>query len=119
MRDKRVSLHTKNAVILAVFLGAAAPFGWSALASVSIGGGIQVVNLRGLERSVGGMLSRAGGRASSGLQVMLALRLLLLLGLVGVVLVTLPVHPIAFVVGLSSVVPAVLWHGLVSARREA
>ncbi len=110
-----MSLHTKNALILVLFLGAAAPFGWAALMSVAIGGGIQLVNLRGLERSVGGMLRSAGGL----LQALLALRLLLLLGLVGIVLATLPVQPLAFALGLSTVVPAVLWHGLTSAEREA
>ncbi len=117
MRGRLVSLHTKNALMLALFLGAAAPFGWSALMSVAIGGGIEVVNLRGLERSVGGLLRTGGGGGF--LQALLALRLLLLLALVGVVLVTLPVEPLAFVLGLSSVVPAVLWHGLTGAEREA
>lgn len=112
-----MSLHTKNALILGVFLAAAAPFGGSALAGVSIGGVIQVVNLRGLERSVSGML-RGAGSGGVALQALLGLRLLLLLGLVGVVLVTLPVPPIAFVAGLSSVVPAVLWHGLARVERE-
>ncbi len=110
-----MSLHTKNALILVLFLGAAAPFGWAALMSVAIGGGIQVVNLRGLERSVGGMLRSAGGL----LQALFALRLLLLLALVGIVMATLPVQPLAFTLGLSTVVPAVLWHGLTSAAREA
>ncbi len=117
MRGRPVSLHTKNALVLALFLGAAAPFGWTALISVAIGGGMQVVNLRGLERSVGGML-RTGGVGGL-LHALLALRLLLLLALVGIVLVTLPVQPLAFALGLSSVVPAVLWHGLRSAAREA
>ena len=112
-----MSLHTKNALVLALFLGVAAPFGWTALISVAIGGGMQVVNLRGLERSVRGMLRTSGlGGLLHGL---LALRLLLLLALVGIVLVTLPVQPLAFALGLFTVVPAVLWHGLTSALREA
>ena len=61
------------------------------------------------------MLRSAGGL----LQALIALRLLLLLGLVGIVLATLPVQPLAFALGLSIVVPAVLWHGLTSAAREA
>ncbi len=117
MRGRPVSLHTKNALILVLFLGAAAPFGWAALMSVAIGGGIQVVNLRGLERSVGGMLRTSG--VGGLLQGLLALRLLLLLALVGIVMATLPVQPLAFTLGLSTVVPAVLWHGLTSAAREA
>ncbi len=112
-----MSLHTKNALVLALFLGAVAPFGWTALISVTIGGGMQVVNLRGLERSVGGMLRTSG--VGGLLQGLLALRLVLLLALVGIVLVTLPVLPLAFALGLSTVVPAVLWHGLTSAAREA
>ncbi len=117
MRGRSVSLHTKNALVLTLFLGTAAPFGWTALISVAIGGGMQVVNLRGLERSVGGMLRTSG--VGGLLHALLALRLLLLLALVGIVLVTLPVQPLAFALGLSTVVPAVLWHGLTSAAREA
>ncbi len=117
MRGRPVSLHTKNAMVLALFLGAVAPFGWTALISVAIGGGMQLVNLRGLERSVGGMLRTSG--VGGLLRGLLALRLLLLLGLVGMVLLTLPVQPLAFALGLSIVVPAVLWHGLTSAAREA
>jgi hypothetical protein len=45
--------------------------------------------------------------------------LLLLLGLVGLVLLKLPVQPIAFAVGLSTVVPALIWHGLAPGQREA
>jgi hypothetical protein len=63
------------------------------------------------------MLGTSGGGGL--LQGLLALRLLLLLGLVGLVLLTLPVQPLAFALGLSTVVPAVLWHGLTSAAREA
>lgn len=117
MRGRSVSLHTKNAMVLGLFLGAVAPFGWTALVSVAIGGGMQVVNLRGLERSVGEMLRPSG--VGGFLRGLLALRLLLLLALVGIVLVTLPVQPLAFALGLSIVVPAVLWHGLTSATREA
>ncbi len=117
MRGRAVSLHTKNALVLALFLGAVAPFGATALISVALGGGMQLVNLRGLERSVGGMLGTSGGGGL--LQGLLALRLLGLLGLVGLVLLTLPVQPLAFALGLSTVVPAVLWHGLTSAAREA
>ena len=114
-----MSVHAKNGLILALALGVALPFGWRVVASVLLGGGIQVVNLRGLERSVGGMLHLAAGGRGGAFQALLSLRLLLLLGLVGIILLTLPVEPIAFAVGLSTVVPAVLWHGLASGPREA
>jgi hypothetical protein len=44
------------------------------------------------------------------------LRLMGLLGLVGVVLLTVPVAPVWFSIGLSTAVPASLWHGVVSLR---
>ena len=114
-----MSVHAKNALILSLALGVAIPFGWHAVASVLLGGGIQVVNLRGLERSVGGMLHLAAGGRGGVFQALIGLRLLLLLGLVGIILLTLRVEPIAFAVGLSTVVPAVLWHGLAPGQREA
>lgn len=114
-----MSLHAKNFLILALALGGAVPFGWRAVASLSLGGGIQIVNLRGLERSVTGMLQQAAEGRGGVLQALLTLRLLLLLGLVGLVLLKLPVQPIAFAVGLSTVVPALIWHGLAPGQREA
>ncbi len=47
-----MTVHSRNAWVLALELLAASPFGWRVLASLLLGGGIQIVNLRGLERSV-------------------------------------------------------------------
>jgi hypothetical protein len=113
------TVQSRNARIFLLTVIGAIPFGWRAVASVSLGGGIQMVNLRALERSVGGMLSLAQQGRGSGLHALLGFRQLLLLGMVGAVLVTKPVQPLAFAVGLSTVVPAVIWHGLVTARPDA
>ena len=92
-------------------------FGTSALASAALGSGMQAVNLFWLERSVRGWLQQAAA-GQSGMGQLAAVRLLALLGGVTVVLFWLPVDVIAFTVGISSAVPAVLWHGWVGARSE-
>ena len=118
-REVTATLHTRNAWILGIALLGALPFGGRAVASVALGGAVQIVNLRLLERSVGGMLRGAGltgpGR---GLQALLVLRLLLLLGVVATLMLTVPLEPIAFTLGLSSAVPACLWHGLATRHPE-
>lgn len=106
------SVHGKNALVLAIGLLGAAPFGWRPVASLALGGGLQAVNLLGLERSVGGMLGLAAQGHIYGTRALVALRWVLFLGAVGLALTTLPVEPIPFLVGLSSAVPALLWHGL-------
>ena len=118
MREIAVSVQYRNAQVFMLAALGALPFGWRAVVSVGLGGGIQIVNLRGLERSVTGMLRLAAQGQQRGFQALLALRLVLLLGLVGAVLLTTPVEPIAFVVGLSTAVPAAIWYGLASAPRS-
>ncbi|MFQ5514371.1 MAG: ATP synthase subunit I [Myxococcota bacterium] len=113
-----VSVQTRNTLILMGVLLAALPFGRGALASAALGGVIQIVNLRALERSVRGMLALARHGQARGFRALLALRLVLVLGVVAVVLLTQPVVPLAFTAGLSTVVPAVLWHGLRTAHQE-
>jgi hypothetical protein len=109
------SLGAKNAVVLALALLGSIPYGWRAAASVAVGGGVQAVNLAGLERSVR-LLARLGveGRGVPA-QILLASRFLILVGAVGIVLFALPVQPLAFALGLSTAIPAVIWHGLASA----
>ena len=109
------SVHAKNAFILALALLGAMPYGVPAVWSVAAGGGIQVVNLRGLERAVAWLVSLAPRRPAAFLQVVLAARFVAVLAAAGVALWALPVEPVAFVVGLSTVVPAVIWHGLATA----
>jgi hypothetical protein len=106
------SIHAKNALILALALLGAMPYGVPAVWSVALGGGIQVVNLKGLERAVAWLVSLAPRRPSALLQLVLAARFVAVLAAAGVALWMLPVEPIAFAAGLSTVVPAVIWHGL-------
>jgi hypothetical protein len=113
------SLHRKHAVLLTLAMLGAIPYGWAALGSLSLAGGIQVVNLRALDRTASrlGEFARAGDAVS--LRVLLGFRFVLVVGLVGLALFTLPVQPAPFVVGLSLVIPAVIWHGLATARRRS
>lgn len=112
------SLHTRHAYVAAALVGGAAMFGTSALASVALGSGMQAVNLFWLERSVQGWLQQAAA-GHTGVAQQAAVRLIALLASVGCVLVWIPVDTIAFTVGISSAVPAVLWHGWARARRES
>jgi hypothetical protein len=115
------TLPAKHLLVLAVALVASFPYGWRASASLALGGGIQIVNLRALERSVAKLLDFASSGRQLGVGLRLGaslavqLRWVLVLGLVGIILLTLPVDPIALLIGLSTVVVAVLWHGFASA----
>jgi hypothetical protein len=106
------SVHAKNGLILALALLGSIPYGVPAATSVLAGGVIQIVNLRGLERVVGWLSGVAPREPNALVQVVFGFRFLALFVSVGVVLWTLPVEPIPFTVGLSTAVPAVLWHGV-------
>jgi hypothetical protein len=112
------SLHTRHACVAAALVGGAAMFGTGALASAALGSGMQAVNLFWLERSVEGWL-RQSADGHAGVAGQAAVRLLALLASVGAVLLWIPVDIPAFTLGISSAVPAVLWHGWVRARRES
>jgi hypothetical protein len=104
-------LQTRNALVLSGVVLAATPFGWRAAASVALGGVMQIINLGGLERSVAALVGLAVAGNAAG-RALIAGRWLLFLGAVFVALLALPIEPLAFVAGLSTVVPTVLWHGL-------
>jgi hypothetical protein len=109
------SIHRKSLVILALALAGAIPYGWAAVWSVALGGGIQVVNLKALERTVSAL--RSPRVSARGLRVALALRFALVVGLVGWAILHLPIAPLAFAAGLGIVVPAALWHAVEESRR--
>ena len=119
MNDTLGSVHAKNAAVLGIVLLGSIPYGPTAVMSAGLGGAIQMVNLKLLERNVSWMLGLAGRGQAGAAQALVAVRLLGSLGLVGAVLLSVPVSPLAFALGLSTVVPAVLWHGVATARREA
>jgi hypothetical protein len=103
------SLQAKHALLLSVAIAGAIPYGWLAVWSLALAGGIQVVNLAVLEGSVRLVI---GGRvARSATQGVLFLRLLLLGAAVLAALGPLRAAPIPFVVGLLVIVPAALWQG--------
>jgi len=79
-----------------------------------LGGGIQLLNLIVLERSVRAILSIGGGGGSPVLLAMLTLvlRTILFFTAVIYVLAFTSVQPLAFLAGLLVIVPAALWHGL-------
>jgi hypothetical protein len=107
---RSASLHAKHLLVLALAVAGAIPYGLHAVWSLAAGGGIQVVNLTVLERSVRALLG--AGATAPAAQALLALRLLLLFAAVTFVLVATDVQPLAFLAGLLTVVPALLWHGL-------
>ncbi len=113
------SVHRKNALVLALVLAGSLPFGAQASVSVALGGALQALNLVLLERSVAYLLGLAGGGQSGGVQALIALRFVALMAVCATILIALPVDPLAFTVGFSVMVPAVLWHGLASARGQA
>jgi len=106
------SIHAKNGCVLALALLLVMPYGVPAVCSAAAGGAIQIVNLRGIERYVAWLVG-AAPRASTGLaQVVLGLRFVAVLAAAGAALVLLGLEPVPFAVGLSTLVPAVIWHGL-------
>ena len=116
------TLHGRQFLVLVVAFVASFPYGWRASASVALGGGIQAVNLKALERGVAWLLGLRtaggplGGGARLGAALLVQLRWMILLTAVAVILLTLPVEPIALLVGLSTAVFAVIWHGFATAR---
>lgn len=110
MSPRRIrSLQAKHALLLAVAIAGAIPYGCHAVLSLALAGGIQVVNLAVLEGSVRLVI---GGRAPRpAAQLVLFLRLLLLCAAVFAALGYLGAAPAPFVVGLLVIVPAALWHG--------
>jgi hypothetical protein len=110
LSGRSASLHAKHLFVLALAIAGAIPYGLHAVGSLAAGGGIQVLNLTVLERSVRARLG--AGAAAPAAQVLLALRLLLFFVAVAWVLVATNVQPLAFLVGLLAVVPALIWHGL-------
>lgn len=116
------SLHAIHLGLLAVALAGSIPYGWSATASLALGGGIQVLNLRALERSVRLMVAstvESGSRARVAAHAASGLRLLLLLALLAWVMVATPVAPLPFGIGLLLVVPALAWYGISQARHAS
>ena len=113
------TLHAKHALIFSLVLAGSLPFGTAATVSVALGGALQLLNLRLLERSVAWMLGLAGQGWGAGVQALIVLRFSTLMAACMFILIALPVQPLAFTVGFSVTVPTVLWHGLTSARAEA
>jgi hypothetical protein len=113
-----LSLQAKTVLLVALAAALAAPFGSQIFASVAVGGVMQIVNLRALERSVAALLGLAQSGSSLG-RVLLAGRWLLFLTAVALVIGLSSLNPIALIIGLSTSVPAVLWHGLEEARLGA
>jgi uncharacterized membrane protein len=114
------SVHGKYALLLAVAVTAAIPYGWHAAASVALGGGIQALNLRALERSVrviAGMAKSEGERVAAAGMSIAVLRFGAFIAAVVTVLATLPIDPLVFLASMLLILPAVSWHAL--AQRSA
>ena len=119
MRRLVASLQSKHALLLFGAVCAALPIGgMPASLSVLCGGAIQTASLWTLERTVAGWVRRAQGGSPGAPHRLAWLRMPSILLIVGGALYLLDVEPGAFTLGLSVVVPAVIWHGLVPVRGE-
>ena len=109
MNLRSASLQARHALVLLLAIAAAIPYGCHAVLSLAVGGGIQVLNLAVLERSVRvALVGQAGALAT----FFFLARFLLLLGAVGLLLTRGGVAPLPFVAGLLLLVPAAIWFGL-------
>ena len=116
MKFGPAGLKAKHGLLVAVAVRGVIPYGVPAVWSTALGGGIQIVNLWAMERGVGALLGTSERSPDPFARVLLGVRMLALLACVGAILWLLPILPLAFVVGLSALVPAVLWHGLETSR---
>ena len=115
MKLRSASLQARHGLILLLAITGAIPYGCHAVLSLAVGGGIQVLNLAVLQRSVSVVLvGQAGGLA----RAFLFSRLLLVLSAVGLLLSRGVVAPVPFAIGLSTLVPAAIWFGLDTAGKR-
>ncbi len=85
-----------------------------------MGGGIQLLNLDLLSRSVRAVLTAGGASANAATlaQLTLVIRTVLFFTAVIYVLTQTSAQPLPFLVGLLAIVPAGFWHGLTAAVHE-
>ena len=121
MKQRSASLHAKYLIALALAIAGAIPYGCHAVCSLALGGGIQLLNLSVLERSVRAVLSAGGaaGNAAALAQLTLVIRTVLFFTAVTYVLTRTNAQPLPFLAGLLVIVPAALWHGLAARAPEA
>ena len=120
MKQRSASLHAKYLIVLALAIAGAIPYGCHAVWSAALGGGIQLLNLDLLSRSVRAVLSagRASGNAAALAQLTLVFRTVLFFTAVVYVLTQTNAQPLVFLAGLLLIVPATLWHGLAARAPE-
>jgi hypothetical protein len=107
---RNASLQAKHLCLLAVAIAGAIPYGWLAVWSLALAGGIQVLNLAVTERSVRLLVAEHG--SAQGARIVFMLRLLTVLAAICLAVAVFGAKPIPFVIGLALIVPAALWHGL-------
>jgi len=111
---RSASLQAVHAGLLALALAGAIPYGWHAVWSLALAGGIQVLNLAVLERSVRLVVAEHGSAPTA--RMFFMLRLVFVMGAVLLALGPLGVARVPFVIGLLLVIPAVFWHGFARAN---
>lgn len=115
MRLRNASLQARHGLVLLLAITGAIPYGCHAVLSLAVGGGIQVLNLAVMERSVRAALA---GQASGLATLVLFLRFVLVFLAVALVLMRGGVAPVAFLAGLFALIPAAVWFGLDRAAAE-
>ena len=101
MRLRSASLQAKHAGLLAVAIAGAIPYGWHAVWSLALAGGIQVVNLAVTERSV--RLVFAEPTSAVAARLVFTLRFFAVLAAVVLAVGRLGVSPVPFVIGCARV----------------
>jgi len=102
------SIEKRNLYILALFVMVSLAFlSVNITLSVMAGGLITVVNFRILWKGVEGLLQKK--QVSQGLLYLgIFIKFILLIGLIGIIVIKLPIHTGAFLIGLSSIVLALI-----------
>jgi hypothetical protein len=117
MRARPTTLAARNAVVFALALVGSMPYGCLAAASLACGAGIQIMSVFGLERSVRQLTAAAALGEHPAVRPLLFLRFAAVAALLALALATLPLEIGPFLVGLSTVIPAALWHGFAAIPR--
>jgi hypothetical protein len=105
-------IEKRNLLILAALvLGSLYFLSFRITGSLLLGGAIAAGNFRLLCRVVEGLIARQKGEKKGSIYPLILLKFLVLLGVIGLVVVKFPIHAFAFLIGLSSIVLAIVSEG--------
>jgi len=107
---KRLRLIERSGLVIAAVLTAGSVVFWRfpITLGVALGGGLSVLNLFVIRRVAGWVIASTSRRKQALLMTLLAMKMLVLIGLVYLAIRYAPIDVIAFVIGLSTFLLAVL-----------